>query len=152
MANKKKRNKKYSALKNTHVVNEAILKHYYVAYMADGKDRDIELLSNKGDKKPVSKTMARAIENFRYKWAVLISVFGYEKNGKQRCEHSLVTVDKPVYQHEIVDTLNDEHKELIAEFKKKNEVIGASWLASPVLDDIDEDEAVEIYKKMGAWS
>lgn len=149
----KKRNKKYCALKHSQIINEHMLKNLCVVYISDGEpDREIMLCDLKGNKKQVARSMAYAIEKMRYKWSIMISVFGKEKNGKNRCEHQLITIDIPLFQSDMVEFLNDIHQEMIKEFKKHNIAYGAAWVASAIDRNWSEDEVNEIYIKNGAWS
>lgn len=147
----KKRKKKFNPVKHAQRVNEAILSKMAVCYIADGTDQPINLIDLKGKKLKVTKTMANAIEKFRYKWSIMLSVFGYEKNGKRRMTFDLVTVDMPVFQSDLVDFLNETHKSIIEEFKKNNEAIGACWLASATGRDFSEEETAAIFDKLGVW-
>ncbi len=149
----KKRNKKYNRVEAVRKSNERILKGFCVCYFANDNTpkQDIILANLKGDKMPVTQTMADAITHHRYKWSVMLGVFCIEK-GNATCKFELAEFDGYYLQSELVGYLNDRHQAFIAKQKSKNvNMTGAGWIASPVARDFTEDEAGAIFEKIGAF-
>lgn len=148
----KKRNKKYNRVEAVRRNNERILKGFAVAYFANDETpkQDIILTNIKGDVMPVNKTMAEAISEFPYKWSIMLGVFCVEK-GLKTCKMELVKFTERYYQSDLVAYLNDRHQAFIQKQKDKNvNMSGAGWIASPVGRDFSEDEAGNIFSKLGA--
>lgn len=102
---------------------------------------------------PVNPIIANAIQNYRYKWSVMMAVFFIEKGEKKiRFEIAEMPNNRLALQSEIVDDLNVQHQRFIREQKDKNvNLTGAGWLASPHGRDFDEQESGEIFERLRAF-
>lgn len=91
-----------------------------------------------GDKIAITPSVARAVSDCRFKWAILLVVWSEESNGKMRTVTQYERM-AAMYQHTaLIDHLNAEHQAMIAsERERGNEPIDAGWVAAPVpkLDD-----------------
>ena len=149
----KKRNKNYNPLKNVQLNNERILKGFAVCFFVndDIENQPIILTNLKGEERPVTKTMADALQKFPYEWSVMLSVFCIEKN-EPTCKMKLVKCKSRYYQADLVDYLNGEHQAFIKSLKDKNvKLTGGGWIASAVGRDFSEEEVGVIFSKLGAF-
>ena len=99
----------------------------------------------------VGESMISAILKIRHMWNVHLIVIGVESNGKSRIEVEEKAITEPLYQHQIVDYLNEEHELLRQEFAKYNTVTNLAWLAVPNGDSIPTDKIDEIITYKRAW-
>ncbi len=149
----KKRNKSYNPLKFVQYNNERILKGFAVAYFVNDEvpSQDIMLTDLKGNKKPVTRTLAESIQNFPYKWSVMLCAFCIEK-GKPSCKMKLVRCNSRYYQKDLVNYLNGEHQAFFKSLRDKSvNLTGGGWVASAVGRDFSEDEAGNIFEQLGAF-
>jgi len=145
---KKKRNKKYNAVKHAEICTDYALKNLFVAFVSN--DDNCILINKKGELIHISERIYRAIAKVKHKWAVYMAAFGKQADGKAYTKASEVITDKRYFQHQLVDTLNSEHSSLVKGFNK-SQFIGAGWIASPVGQELTEEEAFNIFDTLGAW-
>ncbi|MGB0467722.1 MAG: hypothetical protein ACPGF7_09380 [Pontibacterium sp.] len=115
----------------------ALMRGLAVCYSTD-TDSYCRLINIKtGCDVPVTPMIQRALTTVKYKWSVIICVFGpdYMKSEQIDCNEYLA-------QAELADYLNERHQTLIKGFNSNHlECVG--WLASPVYRDWDEKQAYE---------
>jgi len=146
-----KRNKKYNRIEAQRLNNLYALKGCAVAFIASDKSSSspIKLVDLKGNNMRITRLIADAISNYRYKWSIMIAVFCIEKD-EPTCKFEIVDFKQPYFQNELVDYLNEQHKSFIQKQKDKNvQVTGAGWLASPTSRDFSTQEAGRIFDKLG---
>lgn len=149
----KNRNKKYNPLKYVQSNNERILKGFAVCFFVNDEtpNQSIILTNLKGDEKPVTKTMAVALEKFPYVWSIMLCAFCIEKN-EPTCKMKLVKCNSRYYQKDLVDYLNGEHQAFFKSLRDKNvNLTGGGWCASAVGRDFSEEEVGNIFEKLGAF-
>ena len=149
----KKRNKSYNPLKFVQTNNERLLRNFAVCYFVNDETpkQDIILTNLNGDRMPVTKTVAQAIQYFPYQWSVMLCAFCIEK-GEPSCKMKLVTFNTRYYQKDLVEFLNDEHQAFFKSLRDKNvNLRGGGWCASAVGRDFDEEEVGNIFDKLGAF-
>jgi hypothetical protein len=82
---------------------------------------------------PVSMTVAKALTDCCFKFAVLLVVWSVENNGKQRTVTHYERMASPYRHLALIDHLNEQHQALIGQEKERgNNVIGAGWVIVPV--------------------
>lgn len=143
----KKRNKKYNKYKNAEICTDYALKNIYVAYTTS--DDDCLLINKKGELMHITHKIYRAIAEVKHKWSVYMSAFGKQPDGKSYSKSSEVITSNRYFQHELIDTLNQEHIKLVKNFNDQ-QFTGAGWIASPVGAELTEKEAADIFEKLGA--
>ncbi len=148
MKSKKKRNKKYNPVKQAEICTDFALKNLFVAF-ATNDDRCL-LINKDGELMHISERIYRAIAKVKHKWSVYMAAFGKQTDGKPYTKSSEVVTNERYFQHELIDTLNKEHKKLVRNFNDQ-QFHGAGWIASPVGKELTEEEAFNIFEKLGAF-
>lgn len=114
-----------------------------------GADR-VEVIAYRmatGKQQKVGHTVARALSECRFKFAILLSVESIESNGKSRTVTHYERLASAYKHSDLIDHLNIERSTLIdAETERGNKVVGAGWMTCPVpkLPD-DEIERLMLY-------
>jgi hypothetical protein len=145
---KKKRNKKYNPVKHAEICTDYALKNLLVAFVTN--DDKCILVNKKGELIHLSDRIYRAIAEVKHKWSVYMAAFGEQVDGKPYTKSSEVITSNRHYQYELVDTLNKEHSKLVKNFNHE-QFKGAGWLASPVGAELSEEQAFNIFEKLGAF-
>lgn len=99
----------------------------------------------------VGQSMAFAVSEIKHKWSIHMIAIGTESNGKKRFEVEEVVLPEPLFQHQLVDYLNDQHEALRVEFEKRNKLTNLAWLAVPNGDSISNEQIDAILTKYEAW-
>lgn len=149
----KRRNKKYNRVEAVRKNNLRFLKNYALTFFAaDNKpEQDVTMTTLDGAKATVTPVIADAITRFPYQWSIMISVFCIEK-GVNTCKMELVKFTERYYQKDLIEYLNAKHQAFIKKQRDMNvNITGAGWIASPNGRDISEDEAGNIFVKLGAF-
>lgn len=145
----RKRKKQYNPYKAAEIITDAALKNIFVAYVT-GKDDLCVVINKKGELMQVTNRIYKAIAKVKHKWSVYISVFGFQPDGKGYSKSEVVNCQQRYFQCDLVDYLNSEHQNLINNFNK-SQMSGAGWIASPSGVELSEEEAANIFDKLGAW-
>ena len=148
-----KRDKKYNPLKFVQTNNERLLRNFAICYFVnDATPKQNIILTNfKGERFPVTKTMAQAIQHFPYEWSVMLCAFCIEK-GSPSCKMKLVKFNTRYYQKDLVSYLNDEHQAFFKSLRDKNVTLtGGGWTASAVGRDFTEEEVGNIFDNLKAF-
>lgn len=126
------------------------LKALAVAYVAKGKSESYHavLIDFTGNQVSLSESMSDLISRHHYKWAVYMSVFGFD--GDKYSKSESILCDEYINQSELVGYLNDKHQAMIKGFNPRH-ICGAGWIAQPYGYDFSEGEAFNIFDKLGAW-
>ena len=103
------------------------------------------------NKVTVGQSMAFAVGEIKHKWSIHMLAIGVESNGKKRFEVEEVALPEPLFQHQLVDYLNEHHEALKVKFEERNKLTNLAWLAVPNGDSIDNDQIDAILTKYGAW-
>ncbi len=89
----------------------------------------------------IGQSVATALDSTQFKWAVLLTVYAKESNGKDKTLTKWVRLAAPYRHNELTDWLRTEHQEMIDNCKA--EVIDAGWIALPVPPKFVSDEQEE---------
>ena len=149
----KKRNKKYNRVEAERRKNLLIIKDYALAFFAADNqlEQDTHVTDYNGKKYRPSEDFKNAITNYCYNWSVMIAVFCIEK-GLHTCKMEFHNFTARYYQKDMIEYLNKKHFEFVKKQLDKNvNITGAGWIASPNGRDISEDEAGNIFVKLGAF-
>jgi hypothetical protein len=144
-----RKRKKYNPLKQLDLVGKVALKHSAIGCIA-GKDgcQLIDLRSNKI--MPATQTIVRLISGLRHQWSILIAVFGIDDNNQKYMKSEELSVAMPIYQADMIDTLNRHHVNLGKRFNHKH-LLSYGWLATPYSKEWDEKEAFNLLNSIGAF-
>ena len=81
----------------------------------------------------VGSTVAKALSDCRFKFAILLTVESVENNGKERTVTHYERLASAYRHDSLIDHLNSQHDALIdSERKRGNEVYAAGWMTCPV--------------------
>lgn len=142
---RKKHNPQQRAARMAH----SALQHVAVSYVTG--DDYCELVDVRtGAKQQVSRALAGCVENFTYRWSILIAAFGRDAQGQDYMKSEIVQTQQPYYQRDLAEVLNVEHSRLIGGFNQ-SQLLGAGWLASPMGVDWTEQQAFDLFHKLGAF-
>ena len=103
--------------------------------------------NKKGELLHTDYKLYRAIAEVKHKWAVYMSVFGFQPDGKPYSKSSELSTEIRYYQRDLVDHLNEEHQKLVKNFNHEQKH-GAGWIASPVGRELTEEEAFNIFETL----
>ena len=145
----KKRNKKYNKYRNAEICTDYALKDIFIAFVTGQEDLCL-VINKKGELIHTDHKLYRAIAEVKHKWAVYMSVFGFQPDGKPYSKSSELSTDIRYYQSDLVDHLNTEHQKLVKNFNHEQKH-GAGWIASPVAQQLTEEEAFNIFEALGAF-
>lgn len=151
----KKRNKKYNRVESVRKSNERILKGFAIAYFVnDSIDKqDIILTNLKGDKMPVTKTMADAITHHRYKWEIYLCAGCLNTRQEKEIKVEPVVCSQYYLQSELVGLLNELHQNFFNDLKSKNvRLEWGGWIARASGRELNTKELFDIFDKLGAWA
>lgn len=104
-----------------------------------------------GKMRKVGSTVARALSECRFKFAILLTVESVESNGKERTVTHYERLASAYRHDQLIDHLNDAHNRLLDEEKRRgNEVIGAGWMTCPVPKLPDDEIEILMLKILQA--
>lgn len=143
-----RKRKKYNPLKQVQLLASQSLKNSAIGCVI-GQDgcQLIDLRSN--TILPVSHNKVTLISSVRHQWSVFIAVFGIDHNNQHYMKSKEISVVNPAFQSDMVETLNSEHSQLIKEFNTSH-LLSVGWLATPYLKDWSEENAFQVFEKLGA--
>lgn len=150
----KKRNKKYNSMDKALASARLGLKNLAVFHSKKdcGEKFTCIMVNYKtANQVTVGTSMAFAVGEIKHKWSIHMLAIGIESNGKRRFEVDEVALTEALFQHQLVDYLNEQHKELEAKFKERNKLTNTAWLAVPNGDSIGNDKIDAILTKYVAW-
>jgi len=87
---------------------------------------------------------------YRYKWSLLIAIFGRNQLGDEYMKSEIITANEPCTQSQLAPLAWEYHQQLLKEFPRHH-LIGVGWLADPFGADISEQEAGDIFTGLGVW-
>lgn len=93
----------------------------------------------------VTPMMFKAVSTLPFKWAVFLAVFA--DNGRKYTAGGVALAPFHCYQAQLVDSLNDAHKHLIARVPERQRT-GAGWIASPLGEEISGEQADMIFRRV----
>ena len=150
-----KRTKKYNPMKGALASANVGLRNLAVFHSQTNLDEGYSciVLNYKRCKKvKVGQSMAIAMTEIKHKWNVHLLAIGLESNGKKRFTIDEVPICEPLFQHDLVDYLNERHKLLADEFKAKgNKLTNLAWLAVPTGGIVSTKEVENIIDNFKAW-
>lgn len=149
-----KRTKKYNAMSGALAAARRGLKNLAVFHSKKDCDKKFTciMVNYKTAKQvTVGQSMAFAVGEIKHKWSIHMLAIGVESNGKKRFEVEEVALPEPLFQHQLVDYLNEHHEALRVKFEERNKLTNLAWLAVPNGDSIDNDQIDAILTKYGAW-
>ena len=144
-----KRNKKYNPLKQLDLVAKQALKNAAVGYVTGGEGCKLVDLRS-GQPSNASYTTVRLISTLRHEWSVLIAVFGIDSSGQKYMKSEEITVTRPCFQSELIDTLNEKHAALGKNFNQAH-LINYGWIGTTYVKNWDEAEAFDLLTNLGAF-
>lgn len=97
----------------------------------------------------LSPIKMKIAQNSVFNWTLVLVVYAYESNGKERVSAQLVQSPYPAIHTELITSLNDVHQNMIAnEAEKGNTVYQAGWVAYPqnlgVLDSKASEQWIQL--------
>lgn len=129
----------------------AAVKNIGAAFVT-GDDRLVECVNLKTlEVIKAGPLLARVITNTAFKWSVHICVLGIGSDGLPYVKGDTHNFAVRYKQANLVDYLNEQHQEYIAKRVNKNQMIAAGWIASPEGLEITNEQAMELFTKMGAF-
>ena len=144
-----KRTKKYNPLKQLDLVAKQALKNAAVGYVTGSKGCKLIDLRNK-QVSYASHTTVKLISTLRHKWSVFIAVFGIDSSGQKYMKSEEITVTRPCFQSELIDTLNEKHAALGKNFNQAH-LINYGWIGTTYVKNWDEAEAFDLLTNLGAF-
>jgi len=144
-----KRTKKYNPLKQLDLVAKQSLKNAAVGYVTGSKGCKLIDLRNK-QVSYASHTTVKLISTLRHKWSVFIAVFGIDSSGQKYMKSEEITVTRPCFQSELIDTLNEKHAALGKNFNQAH-LINYGWIGTTYVKNWDEAEAFDLLTNLGAF-
>lgn len=143
------RNKKYNPLKQVNALAKIALKHSAIGFVTGSVGCQlIDLRTRKVNS--ASEGTVRLISTLRHPWSVFIAVMGVDELGKHYMKAEEISVNIPVYQSEMIETLNRHHAKLGENFNHKH-LLSYCWLATPYAKEWDEADAFKLLSKLGAF-
>ncbi len=114
--------------------------------MEDGEVRTIDLKHERWT--VLDRYQADVIASRAHPWAIFMAVMTDDK----RMHAAATSIDRPMAQHEMVDTLEEEHQRLRDEVKTMIALEGNGvqvhsygWIATPKPHDIEPDKAERVF-------
>lgn len=141
--------KKHNPLKRYQVQAEAAVSGLCFGILPKAERAEvIAYRLDTGKMQKVGPTVARALAECRFKFAILLTAESVESNGKERTVTHYERL-AAAYRHDsLIDHLNAQHDALIdSERKRGNEVIGAGWITCPV-PKLPDDELESLMLKI----
>lgn len=93
----------------------------------------------------IGQSVATALDSTQFRWAVLLTVYAKESNGKDKTITKWVRLAAPYRHGELTDWLRAEYQEMVGNCKA--EVIDAGWVALPVppkfVSDVEEERLID---------
>ena len=126
--------KKHNPLKRYQVQAEAAVSGLCFGIKPDADRKEVVAYRiDTGKIQRVGPTVAKALSDCRFKFAILLTVESVEGNGKERTVTHYERLAAAYRHDQLIDHLNDAHNELLDEEKRRgNEVVGAGWMTCPV--------------------
>ncbi len=145
-----KRNKKYNAMKNKHVIRQSLMKKLHQAIMYIGGDQYSGMVNIKTGKR--EEWMRPEIIDTPYKWTIYLAVFMRESNGKLNTKIWELPCSQPLLHSQVCRSVLETHLDMINEWRTKapNNFVNIGWLATPYESDI-ADRVEEIFHLNGAY-
>ncbi|MDP5205485.1 hypothetical protein ORI99_00270 [Alishewanella sp. SMS9] len=141
--------KKHNPLKRYQVQAEAAVSGLCFGILPKAERAEvIAYRLDTGKMQKVGQTVARALSECRFKFAILLTVESIEGNGKERTVTHYERLAAAYRHDQLIDHLNDSHNSLLDEEKRRgNEVIGAGWMTCPV-PKLPDDELERLMLKI----
>lgn len=122
-----------------------------VVWISGQHDSKCILVSLKtGDMIPIGRELQGAIADVAHDWTIYCAAMGRRQDGEEYMKGSLVEAPR-CYQHQISDQLEQIHRQIIADLNP-NHLCGAGWIACPYGADITEEQAGQLFEKLGGWA
>ena len=133
--------KKHNPLKRYQVQAEAAVSGLCFGILPKAERAEvIAYRLDTGRMQKVGPTVARALSECRFKFAILLTVDSVESNGKERTVTHYERLASAYRHDQLIDHLNDTHNSLLDEEKRRgNEVVGAGWMTCPVTKLPDDE-------------
>lgn len=143
-----RKQKRYNPHKNLQTTARAILKNTAIGFVTGTSA--CQLIDLKQKKFiPVTSNKFTLVSQLRHPWSVFIAGIGLDDQNNYYMKANEVSVTTPSFQSDMVDSLNNEHKALLANFNRKH-LISAGWLATPYAMQWSESKAFELLELLGA--
>lgn len=146
----KKQKKKYNKFKGIEAVTSRALKGLFV-FSSSATGYTCQLVDKKGNTKPVTPTIYKAVADVKHMWGVYLSVFGVDNNKSNYSKSNFIECKTRYFQRDLVEFLASEHEKIIKNFNGEH-IRSAGWLASATGEELTESEAAFIFDKMGCWN
>jgi hypothetical protein len=133
MSRKKVRDKQYNPIKALQSALQIFAKKIVMTSKLSVNDGRVRLW-NKFKKHPftINQTEFKMLHDQMHKWTMILVVWSYESNGKERTVTRFVQSPIYCYHTELITSLNENHQEMIAlEQSKGNDPYDAGWIALP---------------------
>lgn len=150
----KRRNKKFNRVKAATIVAQQALKNLAVAKVVnDSFDKPITLIDMQGNELSITRGIADAITDYRFKWSIYLVVGCVSRRGNKELKIDHVPCAEPYLQSELVGFLNERHSNFVRDFERKGVKMNfAGWVAKPSGREIDPEGLYNIFDKLGGWS
>ena len=126
--------KKHNPLKRYQVQAEAAVSGLCFGILPKAERAEvIAYRLDTGKMQKVGPSVARALAECRFKFAILLTVESVENNGKGRTVTHYERLASAYRHDQLIDHLNAAHDAMLDDEKRRgNEVVGAGWLTVPV--------------------
>ena len=141
--------KKHNPLKRYQVQAEAAVSGLCFGILPKAERTEvIAYRLDTGKMQKVGPTVARALSECRFKFAILLTVESVESNGKERTVAHYERLASAYRHDQLIDHLNDAHNSLLGEEKRRgNEIVGAGWMTCPI-PKLPDDELERLMLKI----
>jgi hypothetical protein len=100
-----------------------------------------------GKIEPITQSVAAALDRTAFRWAILLTVYAVERNGKSKTLTKWTRLAAPYRHTDLTEWLRTEHQAMIDDCKGKCEVIDAAWIAvmtpPAFVDDVTEQILID---------
>ncbi|GEM_PF-5260707 len=133
--------------------NRQIFKNTCMFFIINSKNPSyVKLLTDSGKELKVTQKINNALSNFRYKWTIYMVVGCYNSKGEEELKIDTVVMKQEYYQKDLVDYLNEQHKEFIQQMLDKNVKISfVGWVAKLSGKELTPEQLFNLFKKYGGW-
>ena len=98
----------------------------------------------------INNTLANTIIKLRHKWVIHMLAIG--SDGTRSYFKSAVAIpDREMYQRDLSEFLNEEHKEFVRKEFNKKHLTNVAWIAIPNGVELTEKELEFVIDAKGAW-
>jgi hypothetical protein len=116
-------------------------------------DKGVDVINYKTRKpEAIRESIAHALDATAFKWAILLTVYAVERNGKHKTLTKWTRLAAPYRHTDLTDWLRTEHAEMINDCKGKCEVVDCGWIAvmtpPAFVDDVTEQILIDNLKEL----